>query len=168
MEQTSSKYRSLIGIIIFLLISNIAILVFFLFLDNSRRPVRNGEHNAISNFLQKDIGFNKQQLDDYQLLRDSNRVKIRPRMEELREAKDSFYNMLYNDVPDSNVNKLAALIGEKQMQVDMQFFQHFKNVRKLCTPAQLPKFDSLFRKEVERMTGGHFRRQDHNHDKKEK
>ena len=157
----STKTRSLVSIIVFLLLSNIAILVFFIFLDNRKGRVRE-DRNAISGFLEKEIGFDKQQMDDYQNLRTAHMQNARPLFEGIRSAKDSFYNFLYTDAtPDSVIFKAAAIIGEKQMQLDMLMFHHLKKVRSLCTPEELPKFDSLFKKVVERMTGGRVRRSDH-------
>lgn len=155
---TVTQNRSFISIIIFLLISNIAILIFFLFLSGDRKAHGRDNRNGISTFLQKDIGFNKGQMDNYQKLRDAHLQTVKPLFEEIRSAKDSFYNFLYSDnVPDSVVNKAAAIIGEKQITLDMQMFQHLKKVRSLCTPDQLPKFDTSFRKVVERITGGRFK-----------
>ncbi len=152
------KNRSLVSIIIFLLISNIAILIFFLCLSDGRKGFHGKEdRNTVSVFLQKEIGFNKQQMDEYQKLRATHMQSVKPLFDDIRSAKESFYNLLYiNNVADSTVNKAAAVIGEKQMVLDMQMFSLFKNVRNLCTPQELPKFDSLFKKVVEKMTGGRF------------
>lgn len=164
--QTVTKNRSLVSIIIILLISNIAILIFFLFLSGDRKSHTRDNRNGIATFLQKDLGFNKQQMDEYQKLREEHVKTAAPLFDDIRSAKDSFYNLLYTDtVADSIVNKAAAVIGEKQMTLDMQMFQHLKKVRSLCTADELPKFDSLFKKVVERMTGGRFKRQQHAHDK---
>lgn len=153
-----TKNRSLVSIIIFLLISNITILIFFLCLSDGRKGFHGKEdRNTVSVFLQKEIGFNKQQMDEYQKLRATHMQSVKPLFNDIRSAKESFYNLLYiNNVADSTVNKAAAVIGEKQMVLDMQMFSLFKNVRNLCTPQELPKFDSLFKKVVEKMTGGRF------------
>ena len=153
-----TKNRSLVSIIIFLLISNITILIFFLCLSDGRKGFHGKEdRNTVSVFLQKEIGFNKQQMDEYQKLRGTHMQSVKPLFDDIRSAKESFYNLLYiNNVADSTVNKAAAVIGEKQMVLDMQMFSLFKNVRNLCTPQELPKFDSLFKKVVEKMTGGRF------------
>lgn len=164
--ESLTKNRSLISIIIILLISNIAILIFFLFLSGDKRAHTRDNRNGISTFLQKDMGFNKQQMDEYQKLREEHIKKAEPLFEDIRSSKNNFYNFLYTDsTPDSVVNKAAAVIGEKQITLDMQMFQHLKKVRTLCTPDELPKFDSLFKKIVERMTGGRFKKQQHTHDK---
>jgi len=159
-----TKNRSLVSIIIFLLISNITILIFFLCLSDGRKGFHGKEdRNTVSVFLQKEIGFNKQQMDEYQKLRGTHMQSVKPLFDDIRSAKESFYNLLYiNNVADSTVNKAAAVIGEKQMVLDMQMFSLFKNVRNLCTPQELPKFDSLFKKVVEKMTGGRFIKVDNN------
>ena len=77
----------------------------------------------------------------------------------LKSAKNKFYENIYKDsVADSVVNKLALIIGEKQMAVDLHMLQHFKNLRGLCTLQQLPKFDSLFKHVVEKITVGRLKR----------
>lgn len=164
---TVTKNRTFIWIIIFLILSNIAILLFFIFLSNDKRGNHSRDNkNGIALFLQKQIGFNKQQIDEYQKLKEGNMQKVKPLFEQIKAAKDTFYNFLYsNNVSDSLLNKSAAVIGERQQALDLQMFQHFKSVRSLCTAEQLPKFDSLFKKVVDRMTGGRFRRKENNSDK---
>ncbi|MDQ6755479.1 MAG: hypothetical protein M3004_00935 [Bacteroidota bacterium] len=153
------KNRSLILIIIFLLVSNIAILIFFIFLSGDRRGHFRNDKKGILTFLQNDIGFNKQQMDQYQKLKDAHMQKIKPFFEEIRSAKDSFYNLLYRDnISDSAITNAATVIGEKQISLDMQMFKYLKTIRSLCTPEELPKFDSQFKTVVERMTGGRFRK----------
>lgn len=154
-----TKNRSLVSIIIFLVISNIAILLYFLYFSDGRKGSHGKDRNAVSVFLQKDIGFNKQQMDAYQKLKTSHLQTIKPLFNDIRTAKENFYNLLYvNNVSDSSIDKAAAVIGEKQIALDKQMFNHFTNVRNLCTPQELPKFDSSFKKVVEKMTGGRFRK----------
>ena len=157
---TNTKNRALVLIIIFLLLSNIAILIFFLYYSDGRKNSHGKEdRNAVSVFLQKEIGFTKQQMDEYQKLRATHMQSIRPLFNDIRLAKEKFYDLLYiNNIADSTINKSVAVIGEKQMALDRQMFSHFKNVRDLCTPQELPKFDTLFKKVVEKMTGGRFRK----------
>ena len=151
---TISKNKSLIAIIIFLLITNLAMLVFFLVLNNPGQKNAHGhDQNGISGVLQKDVGFTKEQLDAYQSLRKDQLDKIHPLFDELRKAKTDFYNLIYApQVPDSVVNKAADVIGEKQKTLDLQMFNHFEKVRNICTPGQLQKFDTTIKKVIMRMT----------------
>lgn len=159
---TITKNRTLVSIIIFLLISNIAILTYFLAFNHSRKGSHGKEsRNTVATFLQNDINFSKQQMDEYQNLRNTHMVSVKPIFNDIRSAKERFYNLLYiNNVPDSSVKIASAAIGEKQIILDMHMFTHFKEVRNLSTPQQLPKFDSLFKKVVDKMTGNRFKKSD--------
>jgi Spy/CpxP family protein refolding chaperone len=62
-----------------------------------------------------------------------------------RKDKETQVKQLTADnFSDSSINALAAMAASKQTEMEMETFTHFKNVRSICTPAQLPKFDSLF------------------------
>ncbi|HEU5366544.1 MAG TPA: hypothetical protein VFU62_13485 [Hanamia sp.] len=152
MNQTT-KTKSLVTIIIFLLITNIAMLVFFILLS---KPVdkrqRNRETNGMYTSLQNEVGFSKDQLDKYQLLRKEQMEKVKPLFNEVRNAKKDFYGLVYSsNVPDSLIKTDADSIAQKQKTLDMQMFTYFKNIRNLCTPEQTEKFDSVIKKVVVRM-----------------
>lgn len=152
----SAKIKSLVTIIIFLLITNIAMLIFFL---TASKPAdtreKNRDFNGMYNSLQSEVGFTKDQLDQYQVLRKEQRDKVRPLFNELRNAKKDFYKLIYSSAnSDSLINADADSIARKQKDLDMQMFRYFKNIRSICTPEQLPKFDTTVTKEIGRMVGG--------------
>ena len=151
--ETIKKYRALVSIIVFLLITNMAMLIFFMVLS---KPItnrhRSHDQNGMYTTLQKDVGFSKAQLDQYQVLRNQQRDTIKPLFNDLRKAKETFYGLIYSsDVSDSLLNSDVDLIAQKQKELDLKMFNHFKNVRNLCTPDQLQKFDSTIKKVVTRM-----------------
>lgn len=161
----STKIKSLITIIVFLLITNIAMLIFFL---ATSRPVdtkqKNRDFNGMYNSLQSDVGFTKDQLDQYQALRKEQRDKVRPLFNDLRNAKKDFYKLIYSSTnSDSLINADADSIAQRQKDLDMQMFRYFKNIRNICTPEQLPKFDTTITKEIGRMVGGRPGRDDKSH-----
>jgi protein CpxP len=151
---TISKNKSLISIIIFLLIMNLAMLVFFLVLNNQGQRNSHGhDQNGISGLLQKEVGFTKEQLDTYQSLRKDHFDKVHALFDELRKTKTDFYNLIYtSQVSDSSVNGAADLIAEKQKKLDLNMFNYFKMVRNICTTDQLQKFDTTIKKVLIRMT----------------
>lgn len=149
----STKTKSLITIIIFLLITNIAMLVFFIVLG---KPIdkrqKSRETNGMYNSLQNEVGFSKGQLDKYQVLRKEQMEKVRPLFNEVRNAKKDFYGLIYSqNISDSLINADADSIAQKQKSLDMQMFGYFKNIRTICTSSQIQKFDSALKKEVARM-----------------
>jgi hypothetical protein len=87
-------------------------------------------------------------------LRKEQREIVRPLFGELRTAKKDFYDLLYTDaISDSLIIADADSIAQKQKRLDIQMFHYFKNIRKICTPDQLKKFDSTVNKVVIRMVG---------------
>ncbi len=161
-----SKTRSLVTIIIFLLITNVGMLLFFVFSSKplKKEPDREQGGSGMYNSLQKEVGFSTAQLDRYQVLRKEQRDIVRPLFVELRAAKKDFYDLLYSDtVSDSLVIADADSIAQKQKKLDIQMFHYFKNIRNICTPDQLQKFDSTVNKVVTRMIG---RSGKSNHDNK--
>lgn len=161
-----TKNKSLVSIIIFLLITNIAMLVFFLVLNKPpRKDVRAHDQNGMSGMLQKEVGFSKDQVDTYLSLRKSQMDTIHALFDDLRKSKMDFYDLIYSSkVSDSSLNKAANVIAERQKALDLEMFNHFKNVRNICTPDQLQKFDSTIKKVIIRMTSRNGK-DDHNQHK---
>lgn len=150
-----SKNKSLISIIIFLLITNVVMLIFFLVLNKSnQRNTRGRDQNGMSGMLQKDVGFTKDQLDTYQTLRKDQLDSIHILFDEVRKAKMDFYNLIYTpNVADSTLISAADEIAIKQKNLDLHMINHFKMVRNICSPDQVQKFDSSIKKIIARMIG---------------
>ncbi len=149
----SPKNKSLIWIIVFLLLTNLAMLAFFIFFNGPSKKPRGREDN-IGLFLQKEMNFDSTQMKLYQNLKEGHMQSAKLKFENIRSAKDTFYNLLYTkEISDSFLAERAAIIGNKQRDLDFSFFQHLKAVRKLCTPEQLPKFDTSFKKVIDKMIG---------------
>lgn len=149
------KTKSLITIIIFLLITNIAMLIFFVVLSKpAERRQRSHENNGMYNSLQTEVGFSQDQLNRYKNLREEQMKKVHPLFNEVRSAKKDFYGLINStQVSDSLLNADADSIAQKQKNLDLQMFRYFKNVRGICTDSQTQKFDSLMKKVVGRMIG---------------
>ena len=149
-----TKNKTLISIIIFLLITNVAMLFFFIVLDKPAQKNQYGkDQKGMSDMLQHDVGFTKEQVDSYQALRKNDFNKIHPLFDDVRKAKMDFYNLVYTpQVSDSIITTTANLIALKEKSLDMQLLSHFKMVRNICTPDQLQKFDTTIKKVFIRMT----------------
>lgn len=153
--KSETKNKSLVSIIVFLLITNVAMLFFFIVLN---KPAQKTSHEkapiGMSNLLQKDVGFSKGQLDNYLSLRKQQLDKVHPLFDDLRKAKMDFYTLIYTpQISDSAITNAAEAIAQKQKTLDLQMFNHFKTVRAICTPDQLQKFDTTIKKVLIRMTG---------------
>ncbi|MBC7947460.1 MAG: periplasmic heavy metal sensor [Chitinophagaceae bacterium] len=151
---STTNKRSLVFIIIFLLLTNLAVLGYFLWNKKPAKPQRKGEEKpGIGMALKNKVGFDDSQIAQYEVLREEQWKKFKPMVEDVRKAKDSLYRLLSDEnVSDSTVNNTAELIGERQEAVDRQAFAHFKRVRTLCRPDQLAKYDSLIQQMMKKMS----------------
>jgi len=141
----NSKGRVLIFLVVFLLLTNIAMLLYFTAFNKPFEKSNRGERRGpITTFLQNEIGFSKNQMDRLDSLKKQHRAAIRPLFDDLGKSKDNFYQLLGKPgVSDSALKAGADEIGKKQAALDRQFFQNFMSIRTLCTEQQLPKFDSV-------------------------
>lgn len=152
---TASRNKNLVFIIAVLLLTNIAVLAYFLVFKKSEP---HNEHQGdrrngmMVEMLEKEVGFDSKQMTQYKQLKDLQKITVRPLFDEMRKAKDNLFRYLPDpNVNDSAISSAADVIGQKQKTLDLQTFSHFKQVRNLCSsPEQQIKFDSavnrMFRK----------------------
>lgn len=146
--------RNLLIIIGVLLITNIAMLVYFLSDKKSAKPAEQAKDNrtGVAEMLQEDVGFTDDQIAKYKTLKEKQKETIKPMFDDMRRAKDSLFRLLsYPETSDSLVSKAADIIAQRQKALDLQTFHHFKRVRTLCTPEQHAKYDSLVIKMFSKM-----------------
>jgi protein CpxP len=150
----TSRNKNLLFIIAALLLTNIAVLVYFLAI---RKPHEGkagmpDRRHGLSEVLQKEVGFNDDQVAQYKQMKEEQLEKLSPLFDEMRKAKDSLFRLISDTtVSDSAVNKAAEAIAKRQRDLDLQTFSHFRRVRSLCNSAeQQVKYDSavlrMFRK----------------------
>lgn len=148
MINNQNKSKVFLMIIAILFIANIAMLSFFLQkkenTDRNKRPDRKA---YISNILATEIGFDQSQLIQYDTLSNRNHEKMKSLFENFRNNKNEQFNQLVAaGFTDSAISRIADQSAANQKLMDVQMFNHIKNIRQLCTPTQLPKFDSSVNK----------------------
>jgi predicted RNA-binding protein len=151
-QNRSKVFLAIIGI---LLVANIALVSFFLLKkDDGRHEKRPDKKTVISAFLKNEIGFDAIQLNQYDTLSDRHKENMKKMMDSLRTPKDQqFKELAEANFSDSVMNNMAGQSATVQKAMELQMFNHLKNIRLLCTPQQLPKFDSLFGKVFNRKGG---------------
>ena len=144
---SNPRNRNLLIIIGVLLLTNIAVLVYFLGPkkeNKSRHDNPKNNKGFVAEMLQKEVGFTEEQTAEYKQLKEKQRKIVRPMYDDMRNAKDSLFRLLsYPGTSDSVLNTMAETIAQRQKALDLQTFNYFKRLRTLCTPEQLPKYDSM-------------------------
>jgi protein CpxP len=145
---TKSKlYLLIIGI---LLVTNIAMLFFFMGnKDEGRRGGNRGNDRSamMRGFLENEIGFNEAQLQRYDTLSKQRKEKMKADMEAFKNNKEQQFKELgTKGFSDSAIAVAINQSAENQKMMELQMMNHFAAIRKICTAEQQPKFDSLFYK----------------------
>lgn len=144
-----AQNKFLVLLIAVLLIANLALMLYFFVFRNNQ-----GEKNPpprVSDYVKKELGFTSDQAARFQQLRDEHKEAIKPVLEEMKKSKDNLYNLLQRpNVDDSVAAIMAKKIGENQEKWELMIFRHFQKVRAICDSSQLPKFDSLVHRMINR------------------
>ncbi|MBW4889607.1 periplasmic heavy metal sensor [Mucilaginibacter sp. HMF5004] len=111
-----------------------------------------GNGNA-SSFIIKQVGFTASQQARYLELVRQHQQRVRDIRDQLHIAKDSFFDELSDTtVSAATIDAASSTIGKLEKDLDVQTFNHFKQVRAMCTPEQKIKMDNCI-KQVMRMMG---------------
>lgn len=148
MMSTTSKTRILTGAVIILVLANMAMaLFFFCFSGHGKKDFRGGRGAMMKEFLQKEIGFTPQQMQQYDTLNKRHRKNIMTSFDEMRNNREQQFRELgRKGFSDSALALAAGRNSEMQKEMEMKMLIHFKEIRDLCTPEQQSRFDSLFYK----------------------
>ena len=141
-----------------LLLSNIAMLYFYLTKKNceSDKP-KNEQGKPRGEFmvdkLKNEVGFSDSQIARYRDIRVKHKEGMKPLFDDIFYAKDSLYKLLLQAQPpsDEQVNHYLEAIGNKQEIIDQRIFNHFLTLKQLCTPDQVPRYDSTMQKVIKGM-----------------
>lgn len=167
-----NRNKILLFLVGILLLTNIVLVVFFVGkkTPGKQRSRSDDRSSVLREFLKDSLNFNDQQLAQYDELRQTNRENMRPLFEDLGKAKMAYYQFINRDSTDTAGQSAAALIGEKQKALDMAFFNHFRQVRTLCTPEQQVRYDSAVQQIIRKMVApprrGHKQRKAETKEKK--
>ncbi len=150
-----SVNKVLLIIIVVLLLANIA-MVFMFVLPSGKRGYRGdsrlGVDSGMSATLREKVGFTQKQISDYLELRSKKRPALKDQFAKLRTTKEQFYFTMYEG-NDSSAAKYGDSLAMRQKSVDSTMRMYFIDIRKLCTPEQLPQFDTVMKKMVWKMIG---------------
>jgi hypothetical protein len=145
------KNNFLLWLVALLVIANLASITVFWLGRTDRRPPPAG--NA-SQYLIKELEFNENQKNSYLKLVSGHRRMAEGYRQEIRKAKDNFFDLLQEpSVSDTTKQRALHEISIQTESLDALTFDHFKKVRALCTPEQKEKFDNIIHEVLNLMAG---------------
>ncbi len=146
-EQPKSKV--LIMIIGILLVANIALLALFLWGTNGKKDVekRKDRSNYVSEYLEKEVGFNTAQLARYDSLSKKHREEMKAFFTDLSsKRKKTFDALAASSFSDSAIANAASEMHDRQNGLELGMLKHLREIRNICNQDQLTRFDTGFYK----------------------
>lgn len=149
MMKQPSKTAILFAVIAILVTMNVGLMVFMWF---QQRPDNGPAGPAAARILVKELNFDQAQQEKYQQLQKQLSDSLNPIRESERHIHDRFFEMMHAEHPDSAL--VAATIdsmGHIRAMIEYYTFSHFRQVRALCNPEQVKKFDQIIAETMRRL-----------------
>ncbi len=145
------KKNTLLYILLaFLLIVNGFFLVNYLGKSKKHKNSRDDRRN----YIVKKLDFNDSQTAQYELLKNSHREKIKTISVSIRELKDVLFDNITNpSFSERNLDSITTLIANKEKQKDIEVFNHFKAIEKICDEDQKEKLIHIIKDALHRQGG---------------
>jgi Spy/CpxP family protein refolding chaperone len=149
MKNYNNKF--LIVAVVLLLLTNI----FLVFMMLKGKGTKNDWRNRKEPFemMAKELKMTEEQRKEYKLFREEHQKIIRPLFDSIRVAKTAYFDYVKENnaaSEDSAFNIYKLKVSDRMTEIDKLTFAHFKKVRALFTPEQLPQFDEFLKKMMQR------------------
>jgi periplasmic protein CpxP/Spy len=151
--KTITKNKWFLFLLGFLFLANIALLLsFFVFGERSDGDKNKGNTSNTKGYLSKELQLTKEQDAEFNQMKEEHFRNMKPLWSEIRQTKDSLFRQMNNPAfDDSAIAAFTSRIATKNKKADEMMFRHFRELRKLCTPEQQQKFDTLIPQMLNRM-----------------
>lgn len=143
--KTITKNKWFLLLLGFLFIANIALLLsFFVFGERSDADKNSRSNQSGQGYLSRELALTKEQDVAFNKMKEEHFKTMKPLWSDIRKTKDSFFRQMSNPaMDDSAIADYTERIAQKNKLADELMFRHFRELRKLCTPEQQQKFDTI-------------------------
>ena len=133
------KQQKLLWIALLLMV---AINLTWLIYQVSPNSVRTRHPRKGIDFITKELSLTPEQTKKFEMLREKHFLKIRETHHQLKNAKDNYFSSAFEDNEEQSAENLQHLQALNQ-KLEVQTFQHFKEIKALLTEEQVPKFKNI-------------------------
>ena len=134
---------------IIMVVVNVA-LISFMFMNRPGQPSHHGPEQNKHLIIDR-LGFNKQQISEYNQLIEAHKTAIAKADDEIMKAKRMLYELLLRDDEVAR-DKFIDKVNKEQRNIEHVHFNHFKAIQALCNQDQKAEFEKLS-KDLGRMFG---------------
>lgn len=134
-----------------LLITNI-VLVYFLWKDKKQNSHIGKGRGDKGDWMVDELKLNDKQQEEHKKIKDAHFARLKPVYDSITSGRSNLYKLLKQpQINDSLVKVYTKAVGEQQSLISMYTFEHFQQMRSICTPEQQAKLDELIQKVVQNM-----------------
>ena len=142
------KNRLLTTIVYLLVLSNVLTLSILAWnLSFAHSPLlfpKNVAYKDVSGILKKELNLSEKQVAQFNDIRERNFKKQALLKKTIRDEKDAMNQEMFNKNTDAlKIQLLAKKISENEFQMEILRFQQARELKAVCTPEQLDKFQDL-------------------------
>lgn len=145
-----SKNRILSWAVFGLVIINVAVLI-IIWSTLHKRP----ERPRPSDYLIKELGLSNEQQKKFLSLAGEHRRQAQKIREQVKEKRHDLFKLLEQpNIDDSSKKAAAAGVAKNLEELDLLTFDHFQQLRAICTPGQQKKFDEIIEEVLQMIASG--------------
>jgi Spy/CpxP family protein refolding chaperone len=142
-----AQKKLLMRIVVLLTLLNLFLMGFFLWkdIDNKQTPQGNNKGlKELTDILKRELNLSKDQVDKMRTLRTVYFEKEEKLAALIKGERDSINVLMFNRNTDSElVRSLAKRVAENDFKMEMLRFEQAGELKSVCTPEQVAKFDGL-------------------------
>lgn len=142
-----SKIKLLTGLVITLVVLNIAVLGYMWFAPHGGRPGGPRDGRAPGGLVIKELKFDESQQKQFESLRNDHHSA----MVKIGEASHHLHDQLFNSLATANdtsalADSLISEIAKLEIEKEKITYHHLRLVRQMCNPGQQKTFDDMIAK----------------------
>lgn len=141
-----TQKKVLVRIVIFMAILNLFSIGIFFWMDREEQKTQppRPSSESVSIILQKELHLTETQSAQIKNLRQKFFEKEKALSASIRNERDSMNVAMFNKNTDEALIKaLARKVAENEYEMELLRFEQSKELKTICTPQQLEKFESL-------------------------
>jgi periplasmic protein CpxP/Spy len=155
------KYTTTANIVLFALIVMIALNLVSLYMLHStteglkeKRPDIDHDQLSPQAFIIKKLDFSRDQTAAYETLVRQHRKITKENKDDIKDLKKKLYGLLYLKPDNPEVVKLLDEISAKERSLAEETFDHFRQVRALCSDDQKKEFERVINRVMDTKAHG--------------
>jgi protein CpxP len=120
-----------------------------------RPPMHHGSGGPAKMIIEE-LKLSPDQIKTFEKLKEAHHSSMLELQSKGRELRGTYFDLLKQESPDQKtVDELATAIAGNQKAIETVTFEHFKEVRTICTEEQKKHFDEIIGDIIRGMAGPH-------------